>query len=99
MASLVVPSVGTRVFFREVVDLNFFRAALGPPLSALILVISDLFLFLGIHRNHWLPSPLKSTNLGVEVLELRIPVRMTTTFADLSIGLQAIAEAIQQPGH
>jgi hypothetical protein len=24
---------------------------------------------------------------------------MTTTFADLSIGLQAIAEAIQQPGH
>ena len=89
MASLVVPSVGTRVFFREVVDLHFFRAALGPPLSAWILVISDLFLLLGIHGNHWLPSTLKTPDLGVEVLELRIPVRMTTTFTGLSIGLQA----------
>ena len=62
----------------EVVDLHLFGLAAGMPLPPAILERADEFLLLGIHRDHRLAALLKAIDHGVDVLELRIGIRMRT---------------------
>lgn len=55
--------------------------------------------FLGAHRDDRLSPTLKAPHLAIEILELSIPVRMMTAFTGLAIGLQAVAQPIQESGY
>ena len=64
--------------------------------AARILVLADQFLLLGVDRDHRLASGLKRRGLRVDMLELRVPIRMTAAFLGLAIDLTAVAEAFEQ---
>ena len=60
----------------EIVPIDPAWMALGAPIGARVLVISNQFLLLGVHRDHRLPGSLKGEHLVVDVLELGIAVRV-----------------------
>jgi hypothetical protein len=62
-----------------------------------IFEIPDQFLFLGVHRDHRLPTLLKRPDLLVDMLELRIAIGMHAAFLGFPIGLQAIVQIVEQP--
>ena len=51
------------------------------------------------HRHYRLPQALKGTHPPVDVVELRVAVRMLLAFQRLAVGLQAVAQLVQQPVH
>src|SRR5450755_3689849 len=99
IASLVVHPIGAHVIFGKVVDLHVFRIAFGSPFPPLVLVVSNLLLLLGVNGDYRLPATLKTPHFAIEMFELSISVRMTAALARLTVGLQAIAQCIQQSGH
>ena len=84
-----------QLLVNKVVDHHFFRLALGLPLPATVLERADEFLFLGIHRDHRLAALLKALDRGVDILELRIAVRMRSAFLGLAVALQAITGLLE----
>ena len=76
---------------REVVNPNPFRVAARTPLPTGVLERADELLLLGVHRHHRLALPLKSLHLPVDVVELRVPVRMLSPLQRLAIRLQTVA--------
>ena len=88
---------------REVVNVHLFGLALALPLAPVVLERAHQFLLLRVHRDHRLPALLESLDLGVDVLELRIAVRVRRALQGLAVALQAVAGLIQQtappPGH
>src|ERR1019366_1318226 len=67
------------------------------PVSAAVLVGANQFLLLGVHADHRVRSVHVRLGLVVEVLELRVAVRVLTTLGGLGVGLQAVAQLPQQP--
>src|SRR5208283_5894066 len=69
------------------------------PLTSTVLVVADQFLLLGVDRDDRY-APLNAVlRLRVDVLELRVAVRMLGTFDGLVWRLQAVAVVAQQLGH
>src|ERR1700694_329403 len=60
----------------EIMHTHAFRLSSRPPVLAAVFEISYQFLLLGVDRNHRLASADILLNLGVDVLKLRIAVRM-----------------------
>ena len=58
--------------------------------------MADQFLLLGIDRNHGVARAHTRAYLSIDVLKLRVPVRMAGTFDGLPIRLQAVAQLLQQ---
>src|SRR5206468_5963264 len=79
----------------KVMDLDLFGLALGLPLPPAILERTDELLLLGIHRDHRLAALLKAIDHGVDVLELRIAIRMRSAFLGLAVALQAISALLE----
>jgi hypothetical protein len=68
-------------------DLDRLRFSPWLPFSPWILVISDQFSLLGVHRDDRLPLFLKGTHLFGDISELGVPIWMTFPFLGLAIGL------------
>ena len=70
-----------------------------PPFLPRVLEIPDQFPLFRVHGHDGLPSPLESTHLPVDVLELGVAIRMRRPFAGLAVGLQAVIQVVEQGGH
>src|SRR6202049_5363286 len=75
---------------------NRLRLPLGPQLTAAILEVADKLLLLRVDGDHRLSGSLERLHLGVDMLELRVAIRVAGPFARLAVGLQAEVEALQQ---
>jgi hypothetical protein len=79
------------------VHLDRLGLALGSPLPATIAELTDQFLLLGIDRHDRLPLPLEDLYPLVDMLKLGIAIRVMAAFKSLAVGLQAVAQVVQEP--
>src|ERR1017187_1521751 len=84
---------------RKVVPVYFNRLLCGKPLLAAIIVVSEQFLLLGVHRYYRHPRRQGSLHRGVDMTELRIAVGMIRTFLRLPIALQTVVLIAQKLCH
>lgn len=84
---------------QEVVDPNRLGIPFGTPGSPSILEASDELFLLRIHGDHRLPLGLESTNLVVDVAELRIAVGVVGSLAHLPICLETVARMREKVRH
>ena len=78
-------------------DEHLDRFAPALPFASAVLELADEFLFLGVHRDDRLAATLKLPHAGVDVLELGVAVGVLAAFFGLAVGLQAVAQALEQP--
>ena len=64
------------------------NALTAEPLPAPVAILSNQLLFLGVNRNYWLPQGLEGAPPPVDMLELRIAIRMLGAFQRLAVGLR-----------
>ena len=83
-----------QIRIQKIVDLDLFRIAARPPLAPGVLERSDQFLLLRVDRDHRLPSLLKPLYRRVDILELRIAIRMVFALFGLAVALQAVTVCI-----
>src|SRR2546422_5652302 len=79
----------------EVMHTNTLRDSLRTPLATTVLVFSDQFLLLGIHRDRRFSTPDLSSHAGIDVPELSVAIRMLRAFLRLSIRLEAVPHVVQ----
>jgi hypothetical protein len=100
--SKVVDAVGRRapdLVVDEVVHQDFDRVALRSEFTPTVLVVSHQLALLGVHRDRGLLRLELSPERLVDVLELRVAIWMLCPFETLAIGLQAVAELLEQLRH
>src|SRR5262249_15158720 len=68
------------------------------PFSPAVLEVADELLLLRIDRDDWDPAGDAVLRLGVDVLELLIPIGMLLPFDGLLRGLKAVAEPVEERG-
>src|SRR5438105_2479869 len=83
---------------QKVMDADFFRVALRAIFAAILTEIPDQFLFLGVDRDHRLLFGQRRGHLGVDVAELRIPVRVAVALRGFAVGLQTVTRLTEQVG-
>ena len=83
----------------KVVHPHRFGFAFRTQFSATVLEVAHQFLLLGVHRHDRLPSALEGLHLRVDVLELGVPIRVRRPLPGLAVGLQAVAQLLQQICH
>ena len=96
---LVVDTVGDDLAQRltgKVVDVHLLGLPLGLPLTTAITELAHQFLLLGIDRHHGLALPLAGLGPAVDVVELRIPIRVGAALDRLAVGLEAVAQIMQE---
>src|SRR5688572_9715817 len=99
VAMQIVHAVGDGLPLRgnqEVMNPNYLRISLGTPLPACILEVADQLLLLCVHGDHRLLSALKASHQIDDVAELRVPILVLRSFTPLLVGLQAVAQTMQQ---
>src|SRR3984893_13010379 len=84
---------------RKVVRQYPRRLSLSLPGPARIAKGSNLLFFLGIDRDHRIPTPPERLRLPVDVAELRIPIRMLFPLDALDIALQGVPHLPQTTAH
>ena len=77
-------------------DLDLLGVPGRAPLPAVVLVGPHELLFLGVHADHRFPGVTVVGGLGVEIGELRVPVRMLVALDRLGVALQAEPLPAQQ---
>jgi len=80
----------------KIMDSYFFRLVLGLPFRAVVLEVSDQFLFLRINGDNRLTALLKSLGQIIDILKLGVSVRVRASFSRLRIGLQAVVKVMKQ---
>jgi hypothetical protein len=93
-----VGRVATEFRDDEVIDPHRFRLPLRLPLPPGILEVPDQFLLLGIHRDDRLSGLQGGLDLGVDVLELGVPIRMALPLEGLAVSLETIARPVEEFG-
>src|ERR1019366_8412186 len=76
-------------------DLAQLGCALRSPLASAVLELANQLLFLRIHRDHRLTAMLKLLHGGIDMLELRIAIRMGSALLRLAVTLQAVVRLVQ----
>jgi len=74
----------------EVVHPHALGLALRTPFSPCVFEVADQFLLLRVHGNNGLGRRLVPPGLPTDVLELRIPVRVATSFLRFLVRLEAV---------
>ena len=69
--------------------------SLWPQFATHVLEGTNQLFLLGVNRDGRLPGGDLLLHLVVQILELRVPIRMLATFAGLPQGLETIAERMQ----
>ena len=80
----------------EVVDVHPLGLAFGCPLGTAVGVVADQLLLLGVDRDHRLAVVDEGGGHVVEVVELGVAVGVLATLGHLGVGLERVAEAVQQ---
>ncbi len=75
------------------------RVALRPPLPALLRILPDLLLLLGVHADHRVPRGQVLLRRAADVPELGVPVRVPFPLDRLGVALQAEPLLVQQLVH
>jgi len=83
----------------EVVHPHLRRRALGMPFAPGILEVADQFLLLGVHRDRRFAAGQRRLDLVVDVVELGVTIGMVRPLACLAVGLQPVAELVQEFAH
>jgi hypothetical protein len=81
----------------KVVDPYRLGFTLGAPLPATISELTDQLFLLGINRHDRLSLPLESLHPPVDMLKLGVAVRVLAAFNRLAVGLQAVAQMMEEP--
>src|SRR5204863_7783333 len=84
---------------QKVVDTDFLRFALRLPFPTAVFEVAYQFFLFGIDRDHRLTTVLERRDGQIDMLELRIPIRMSCPFSRLAIALQTVACRFQQATH
>jgi hypothetical protein len=95
----VVDAVGDRLADRiagEVVDVDQLGLALRLPLPSCVLEVAHELLLLGVHREHRHAAFEAVLGLRVDVLELRVAIRVLRTAHGLVRRLQAVLVFLEQ---
>src|ERR1035437_4863922 len=98
IAGQIVDSIRSRLallLIWEIMHSHLLRTAFELPFAAPILIIAHQFFLLGVDRNHRRSSLLKRLCLLIDMLKLRIPIRMTGPLPRFPIRLQAVALVLQ----
>ena len=80
-------------------NIDLLGAPPGLPLLTAVLEVADQFLLLRIDGDDWLISRLERLDRRIDVLELRIAVRMTCSLAVLAQDMEAIPQVVKLPLH
>jgi len=101
VATHIVDSIGSDVpFFRicEIMYPHLLGLSPGLPLLPVILEVPDQFFLLCVHRNYRISAFQVFLHLAVDVLELRVTVRVVGAFLGLPVRLQAVAQFLKDNG-
>jgi hypothetical protein len=77
------------------VHLDGFGLALRMPFTAAILVFPHLFLLFRVHRDRRLTVLQERRRPGIDMLKLRIAIRVRRTLFRLAVRLQAVFLLVQ----
>src|SRR6266851_1021561 len=81
---------------QEVVHPDLLRIACRTIFPAAVLEVADQFLLLRVDRDHRLVRGQRRAHHRIDVLELRIAIRVAVAFPRLAIALQAVAHPVEQ---
>jgi hypothetical protein len=81
---------------QEVMHPDLFGFALRPPFPAAVLEVANKLLLLRIDRDHRLAGCQRLGHAAIDMLELRVAIRMLVALARLAIGLQAEMASLEQ---
>src|SRR6266853_848977 len=90
----VVDAIGndlTQRLVGKVVALDLLGLPLGLPLAPAIAELAYQLLLFGIDGHHGLPLLLEGLGPAVDVLKLRIPIRVSAALERLPVGLETVA--------
>src|SRR6202034_398684 len=83
----------------KIMDSNLLRLPLRTHLTPAILEVADHLLLLGVHRNHGVVAAQTPLYLPVQMLKLSVAVGVVGALLRLPVGLQTVAQFMQQIGH
>ena len=83
----------------EIVHPYRFRISGTAQLATGILEVPDEFFLLRVHRDRRLAGTDRRLHRAVDVVELRIAIRVLATFPGLAVALAAVVQLAQQIGH
>jgi len=95
----IVDAVGDDLaqhLIREVMAVDLLGLPVRVPLLAAIAVRAYEFFLLGINRYDRLPPLLEGLSPPINVLKLRIPVRMVAALERLAVGLETVAQIMEE---
>ena len=84
---------------REIMHQHRWRRALRLPFLPAVLEVPDQLFLLRVDRNHRLAGGQMLVRGPVDVLELRVAVRIRGAFLPFARRLQPVAQPVQQPAH
>ena len=77
-------------------DVDLLGLPVEVPLLTAIAVLAHQFLLLGINRYDGLLLVLEDLGSPINVLELRIPVRVVAALERLAVGLETVAQSMEE---
>src|SRR2546423_13418763 len=80
-------------------DVDGLWIALFPPGLPRIFILADQFFLFGINRDHRALVFSVPLYLRVNIVELLVPVRMYGSFERFDVGLEAVAQFMEEGGH
>jgi len=83
----------------KVVDLDLVGLSLRVPCAPTLTALAHQFFLLGIDGYYGLPLPLEGLRPPVDVLELGISIRMGTARQRFAVGLETVAEVMEESIH
>ena len=88
--------IGAARFFDKIMNLNFYRFPFWSPGLSIVFETANQLLFFGVDRNYRIGINQPLSNLGINMLKLRIAVRMARSFKGLFVALEAIANIYEK---
>lgn len=84
------------VFVRKIIGVHCPRLSVSFPFLARLSEVTDIFLLLGINRNHRLAAALKPLHQAIDRLELGVAIWRLCAFFEFPIRLQTLAPLLQK---
>jgi hypothetical protein len=79
----------------EIVNTDFLRLSFGLPLASTVLEPSNQLFLLCVDGNHRLVPRLEVFYRGIDVLKLRVAVRVIRAFTSLAQGMEAVTQRVE----
>ena len=89
----IIDPIGNRLaqfLIRKIMNQSLFRSCFGTPLLPVVAEVSYQFLLLGIHGNDRATLFQEPLGLSIDMLKLRVAIRMIAAFDGLGVALQTV---------